>query len=650
MSLVIRFEPGLRPVFKHAMHDQKTHGSWATGISSGLETWNPKDPVPASPRNATGTTDKFWENWEHGVDGDQFVDLYRQYAGEMLGLAVPKSDKDVDGSENYLTQRGFGASSTSAVRNQTEAVLTAIANGRPQPTLYRGMAGSDAESKALLEQFTNLKEGDTIDMPLVSTTRSLGVAQWYAADRSYTPSDTKVILKIQEGAQGVSVKPEKSYYPSDFETIVSGKFQVVGISTLTTPYWARGAVSARTFELSRPGEDLVTGYRFQDPKDLSWDRKDSNDPAAKVRYEIIRDGANTGNFSKIETPTLKYTNDRQTGPIKDGRDITVNSWTRKEPTRFTVIEVKLVEPHVVKKGTEFGMMFHNLFNTIPFIRDEEDVRKHQQGTHDQRTHGSWAGGGGAGVDITEALDEVFFKEKLNINNSSLTENTPGLAIQAAMQAAGNNVETLDLIADMDFEESNAGRAYGDNALKIIAERQGFTEKPKTVGTLEDLENIAKLPPEQGGGFVVFRGIANYSSTGDSEVTYTAEQALTDFRQGEYFGGWGAFGNGTYTTSFIDSAESYASDVDPDTNKLGKGKVMAMMIPDTAKAPTAEVVKTIMREMVWGGEKSHRNNVGRRLASMGYQYYDAGNVQDDKRGIYVVLDRSMLTVAEQAVGG
>lgn len=404
MSLVIKFEPGLRPVIKHQEHDQKTHGNWATGITSELLEWNPKDKVPDAPRNATGTTEKFWDNWEHGVDGDQFVDLYRQYAGEMLGLPVPKSDKDVGGSENYLTQRGFGASSTSAVRNQTEAVLTAIANGRPQPTLYRGMAASDAESKALLEQFTNLKEGDTIDMPLVSTTRSLGVAQWYAADRSYTPSDTKVILKIQPGAKGVSVNPDKSWYPSDFETITSGKFQVVGITTVTVPYWARGAVHARTFSLSRPGEDLVTGYRFQDPKDLSWDRLDSNDPAAKVRYEIIRDGANTGNFSKIETPTLKYTNDRQPSGVKDGQDITVNSWTQKPPTTFTVIEVKMIEPHTLKKGVDVGMIFHSLFNTIPFIRDDEEFAKHQE--HDQSTHGNWATGqkGGSGLSHREMFE------------------------------------------------------------------------------------------------------------------------------------------------------------------------------------------------------------------------------------------------------
>jgi hypothetical protein len=481
-------------VLKHegGGHDQASHGNWAKNIATELTEWNPKDPVPASPRNATGTTDKFWENWEHGVDGDQFVDLYRQYAGEMLGLPVPKSDKDVGGSENYLTQRGFGASSTSAVRNQTEAVLTAIANGRPQPTLYRGMAAGDAESKALLEQFTNLKEGDTIDMPLVSTTRSLGVAQWYAADRSYTPSDTKVILKIQEGAKGVSVNREKSFYPSDFETITSGKFQVVGTSTVTIPYWARGAVHARTFELSRPGEDLVTGYRFQDPKDLSWDRKDSNDPAAKVRYEIIRDGANTGNFSKIETPTLKYTNDRQTGPIKDGRDITVNSWTRKEPTTFTVIEVKLVEPHVVKKGTEFGMMFHNLFNTIPFIRDEEDVKKH--GEHDQKTHGNWASGNYENladwfkdeikVFADETEKQVYFMEKL------LSQRLKGFTEAADPQFS----------AAISFYESAGGYHINEALRDPQISEDGYQ------GTIDSLDKAISIAPPLSEELVAYRGV------------------------------------------------------------------------------------------------------------------------------------------------
>ena len=273
------------------------------------------------------------------------------------------------------------------------------------------------------------------------------------------------------------------------------------------------------------------------------------------------------------------------------------------------------------------------------------VLKHQQGTHDQRTHGSWAGGGGAGVDISEALDEVFFKGKLNVKESKVFPGSLRIPTQAEMNRVGNNLETIDLIENMDFAETNSGKAYGDNALKIIAERQGFTGKPQTVKTVDDLVKMQSTDA----GILVYRGITDYSSTGNNEVTYSAEQALTDFREGEYFGGWGVFGNGTYTTQRIDEAVSYSNTVDLDNGKLGRGKTMAMLIPKNAKAPSESIVKSVVKDMVYGGEPNHRNNIGRRLASMGYQYYDAGYVQDDKYGTYVILDRSMLTVAEKAVG-
>jgi hypothetical protein len=153
---------------------------------------------------------------------------------------------------------------------------------------------------------------------------------------------------------------------------------------------------------------------------------------------------------------------------------------------------------------------------------------------------------------------------------------------------------------------------------------------------------------ENGGIVVFRGIANYSSEKTEKVTYSAEQALTDFREGEYFGGWGVFGNGTYASSNFNEANTYKDFFDIENGKVGKGKMMAMLIPKGAKAPSEAVVRSVVKNMVYGGEASHRNDVGRRLASMGYQYYDASYVQDDKVGTYVILDRSMLTVAEKEV--
>lgn len=287
------------------------------------------------------------------------------------------------------------------------------------------------------------------------------------------------------------------------------------------------------------------------------------------------------------------------------------------------------------------------FIPVPY---EEEFEKHLQGQHDQRTHGSWAGGGGAGVDISEGLDEVFFNNKLNIQESKVFPGSLRIPIGAEIARSGVNTKTVDLIEEMSQKEMSKGQAYGDNALKIIAERQGFTGKPKTVATVEDLQAIQRTEA----GILAYRGITDYSLAQDQgggsiQPTYTAEQGLKDFREGEYFGGWGVFGNGTYTTTNVDSAMSYADTMDLDNGKLGNGKVMAMLIPKNAKAPTASVVEKVVKDMVYGGEPNHRNNIGRALAAKGYQYYDAGLVQSDKAGIYVVLDRSMLTVAEKAVG-
>jgi len=495
MSYIIALPIGYKPVFKHGDHDQSSHGSWATGITDELSNWSPKEKVPESPRNATGTTPKFWDNWEHGVDGDQFVDLYRQYAGEMLGLPVPKSDKDVGGSENFLTQRGFGASSTDAVRNQTEAVLNAIANGRPQPTLYRGMAAGSEEAKALLEQFTSLKEGDTIDMPLVSTTRSLGVAEWYAVDRSRTPNDSKVILKIQEGAKGVSVNPKNSWYPSDFETITSGKFEVVGKSEVTVPYWSRSAVSGDAFT-DRDGQNV---YRISDPNDPSWGGK--SDAESESRYKALRDGINSGDFSKIETSTVKYTNDRNPSGVKeDARRIIVNAWKRQEPKTFTVIEVKMVEPHVVKKGADLGMTFHNLFNDIPFIRDEEDVAKH--GDHDQSEHGNWATASATGMNDLITLGA--FDEESQYD-STLMIYSERYGVDKEGKIVGVETFEHDAIDSYSQEGYKNINAYLRNSRSVGGESYAKFLQQKVDG----LDSLIDKAPDMFGDTTLFRVVDNF---------------------------------------------------------------------------------------------------------------------------------------------
>ena len=279
-----------------------------------------------------------------------------------------------------------------------------------------------------------------------------------------------------------------------------------------------------------------------------------------------------------------------------------------------------------------------------FLWSEEDlivvgknnVAKHLAGQHDQRTHGSWAGGG-AGVDITADVDKLFYNPDGSVNK-----------------------ETQDVIEQMSEKELANGHAYGDNTLKIIAERQGFTEKPKTVSTVSELKQLQEAEC----GTIVYRVISEWKRLEvipepytPTVITYTAEQAVEQFKRGEYFAGWGAFGTGTYTTIKGDEASSYAS-TEQVANYLrtgikddspSNGKVMAIHIPKNAKMPTQEQVTRAMKMVNYsdGNDvKTYKQNVARILAAQGFQAYNVGFIQDDKSHIFVILDRSMLTVADQ----
>jgi tRNA nucleotidyltransferase (CCA-adding enzyme) len=77
--------------------------------------------------------------------------------------------------------------------------------------------------------------------------------------------------------------------------------------------------------------------------------------------------------------------------------------------------------------------------------------------------------------------------------------------------------------------------------------------------------------------------------------------------------------------------------------------MAIHIPKNAKIPTQEQVTRAMKMVNYDdgpNVTTYKQNVARILASQGFQVYNAGLLQDDKKDYFVVLDRSMLTVADQ----
>jgi len=600
-------------------------GGAGLSVEEDLKNFDPNAPVPASPKNAGGVDAKTWDNWEHGVDGNQYVDLYRQHVGEKLGLDVPKSDLAPGGQLNYLTQRGFGGSSNETAQKQAESMVTAIANGTPnQPALYRGIVASatDPDSQALVKQFTNLRPGDTVDMPLVSTTRSLGVASWYAADRVASGTDS-VLIKIQPGAKGISQSAKNSWYPADHEVVTSGKFEVVGVSKVQAPYWSRGVFEPRKIQYtdgSAPHFEVAT-YN-------------------KIRYspaeaEHIWNTVKSGNIQSLATDTLKFTDDRKIGFGNTDR-LVYSSWSKQAPKNFTVVEVKMIEPHVIQKAADFGLDFDLLFGGRPFIDDSVPVIKYNS-NHDSagRFASGGAGGGGTGTgviggpgkDITKKLEDVFFEK--------------------GTKRLVRNAETEKIRDDMKAQNQKNGSGQEDTALVIIAQKQGFDGKPKLVETQADLMEVQSKE----GGLLVYRGIADYAQNGE-QVTLTGARGADELRSGDYHAGFGVYGNGIYSTTQIDAAVAYANMKDDAYDRRGNGVTVAMLIPQTALRAPRDVVRETVKSVADRVSKdtsmnAHQSNdLGRALASKGYQYYDAGSVHGKGSGVFVILDRSMLTVAKE----
>jgi len=373
------------PVNKHlaGQHDQSTHGSWADNITHEISAWNPLDPIPPSPRNGGGFTARAQYAWEHGPDGTQFVELFRKYACQILGLPVPETPYDKGGYLEYMLERGWGAPN----RNEVKGLLKAIANSKPQPVLWRGLQSDD--TTGLKQDFTQLEAGDVIDMPLVSTTRSQGAAEWYATGRGN--GNNSVLIKIQAGAKGWAFKD--AMFQQDAEVITSGKFEVVGVTKVKHPFWARFPAGARMRQhVDANGNVDETWYQMWDygANVIEGVPKEQYQAKAKTFYESLV----SGDLSSFESPDVKFVFDRGAGQDRWG-DYNVTLWAKQPDKEFTVVEVKMIEPHVVSdeiaksKSQDLGNKFYWLFNDRPFIQ-ENLVQKHLAGQHDQSSHGDWA--------------------------------------------------------------------------------------------------------------------------------------------------------------------------------------------------------------------------------------------------------------------
>jgi hypothetical protein len=227
----------------------------------------------------------------------------------------------------------------------------------------------------------------------VSTTRSLGVASWYAAETAANKPE-RILVRIKNGAKGYAVP--NPMYEQDSEVIVSGKFRVNSVEKVSSPYWARTSFEVRrsnpipNVEDRNPGQVDDRFYEVVTYTPRLRDLAGTDQKTAKKYYDAVA----SGNYKSIQTADFKLTNDRPNSGIRSDVPAPLSAWFKESAKDFTLIDIEMIEPHSVAKvdGEDYGNMFHNLFNGSSSIDDSgRNFQKHQQ--HDQSSHGNWAGGG-----------------------------------------------------------------------------------------------------------------------------------------------------------------------------------------------------------------------------------------------------------------
>jgi hypothetical protein len=191
------------------------------------------------------------------------------------------------------------------------------------------------------------------------------------------------------------------------------------------------------------------------------------------------------------------------------------------------------------------------------------------------------------------------------------------------------------LRDKDFDPAQRG----DATLEAIAKKQGFDGKAEMV----DQEEFDKVVAE--GGTVTYRGITpHYDGPGPDAKYIATEGEITDqFAEGEYFGGMGVYGNGTYTATDISTANHYASE-----DGAGGSVVTMAVKPGARIASPTEWHKARQMAKEEKGGFTGANNEGRILAAQGFDGYRiiGKNVDDPASNFLIILNRKALVVLKK----
>ena len=182
-------EPFEEEVLKHGSHDQKTHGSWATGESvSDINEWNKTELAKYPSREAQEAylLDNILSQRMEGFTGREFYSAVEKYQ-TLLGYNMNEALRDPQISTDQLAYEIAGL----------DGAIESAPPLKSDITVYRGIKGNG------LDFFEGLKKGDVYtDKGFVSTTLDTDVATKFAVQGNMYQG---VILrmKLPAGTKGL---------------------------------------------------------------------------------------------------------------------------------------------------------------------------------------------------------------------------------------------------------------------------------------------------------------------------------------------------------------------------------------------------------------------------------------------------------------
>ena len=197
---------------------------------------------------------------------------------------------------------------------------------------------------------------------------------------------------------------------------------------------------------------------------------------------------------------------------------------------------------------------------------------------------------------------------------------------------------------------------GDFQLELIADKQGFSGKPKIV-TAQEMDELKKQ-----GWTIAYRGVQDFDDDG---IDVKGEDLAEQFRTGAYFAGHGTSGNGIYFAKDEMVAETYAGNTTTKTlgaitysvkSNIVRGTVIKVAIPPNVLMSEADFRDALvkhrdsMRGTYYDGEWYGDDDMGRNLAAKGVRGVEIklalgmGNSGTGSEAV-VIYDRSMLAVEE-----